>query len=106
MRDRELACAPFSSKEGEDYYGAMVCAANMAFANRQVIVHRIREAFKKVFHKDPEALDMHIIYDVCHNIAKVERHTVDGATQGPRRPQEGRDEELRPGPPGHPRALP
>jgi tRNA-splicing ligase RtcB len=78
VRDRELACAPFSSKEGEDYYGAMVCAANMAFANRQVIVQRIREAFKQVFHQDPEALDMQIIYDVCHNIAKVERHTVDG----------------------------
>ena len=80
VRDRELACAPFSSKEGDDYYGAMVCAANMAFANRQVIVQRIREAFKQVFHKDPEALDMHIIYDVCHNIAKVERHTVDGGS--------------------------
>jgi tRNA-splicing ligase RtcB len=77
VRDRELACAPFSSKEGQDYYGAMVCAANMAFANRQVIVHRIREAFSKVFHKDAEAMDMHIIYDVCHNIAKVERHKVD-----------------------------
>jgi tRNA-splicing ligase RtcB len=78
VRDRELACAPFSSKEGQDYYGAMVCAANMAFANRQVIVVRIREAFNKVFHRDPEELDMHIIYDVCHNVAKVERHTVDG----------------------------
>jgi tRNA-splicing ligase RtcB len=78
VRDRELACAPFSSNEGQDYYGAMVCAANMAFANRQVIVHRIREAFSKVFQKDPEAMDMHIIYDVCHNIAKVERHKVDG----------------------------
>jgi tRNA-splicing ligase RtcB (3'-phosphate/5'-hydroxy nucleic acid ligase) len=78
VRDRELACAPFSSKEGADYYGAMVCAANMAFANRQVIVQRIREAFTQVFHKDAEALDMQIIYDVCHNIAKVERHTVDG----------------------------
>ncbi|MDA4117237.1 MAG: RtcB family protein [Thaumarchaeota archaeon] len=80
VRDRELACAPFSSKEGEDYYGAMVCAANMAFANRQVIVQRVREAFKTVFHKSPESLDMHIIYDVCHNIAKVEKHTVDGGS--------------------------
>jgi tRNA-splicing ligase RtcB len=53
----------------------------MAFANRQVIVQRIREAFKQVFHKDPEALDMHIIYDVCHNIAKVERHKVDGGSR-------------------------
>ena len=81
VKDRELACAPFSSKEGEDYYGAMVCAANMAFANRQVIVHRIREAFNKVFHKDPESLDMHIIYDVCHNIAKVEEHKVEKTTR-------------------------
>ncbi len=81
VRDRELACAPFSSPEGGDYYGAMVCAANMAFANRQVIVHRIREAFKQVFHKDSESLDMHIIYDVCHNIAKVERHKVDGGSR-------------------------
>src|SRR3984893_7229010 len=63
VRDRELACAPFSSREGEDYYGAMVCAENMAFANRHVIVHRIRDAFERVFHRDPEALDMHIIYD-------------------------------------------
>ena len=80
VRDRELACAPFASKEGEDYYGAMVCAANMAFANRQVIVCRIRDAFKTVFRKDPEALDMQIIYDVCHNIAKLERHVVDGGS--------------------------
>lgn len=79
VRDRELACAPFASKEGEDYYGAMVSAANMAFANRQVIVHRVREAFEKVFHREAEAMDLHIIYDVCHNIAKVERHKVDGS---------------------------
>ena len=78
VRDRELACAPFSSKEGRDYYGAMVCAANMAFTNRQVIVQRVREAFSKVFHKDAEALDMHLIYDVCHNVAKVEKHSYDG----------------------------
>jgi tRNA-splicing ligase RtcB len=78
VRDRELACAPFSSKEGKDYYGAMVCAANMAFTNRQVIVQKVREAFSKVFHRDAEALDMHLIYDVCHNVAKVERHSYDG----------------------------
>jgi tRNA-splicing ligase RtcB len=81
VKDRELSCAPFSSKEGTDYYGAMVCAANMAFANRQVIVQRVREAFKTVFKQDSEALDMHIIYDVCHNIAKVERHALDGASK-------------------------
>jgi tRNA-splicing ligase RtcB (3'-phosphate/5'-hydroxy nucleic acid ligase) len=81
VRDRELACAPASSKEGRDYYGAMVCAANMAFTNRQVIIQRIREAFGQVFHRDPEALDMHLVYDVCHNIAKVERHKVDGSSK-------------------------
>ena len=81
VKDRELSCAPFSSKEGADYYGAMVCAANMAFANRQVIVHRVREAFRTVFREEAEALDMHIVYDVCHNIAKVERHSVDGASK-------------------------
>ncbi|MDV3277729.1 MAG: RtcB family protein [Nitrososphaerales archaeon] len=80
VRDRELACAPFSSKEGKDYYGAMVCAANMAFTNRQVIVQKVREAFSKVFHRDAEAMDMHLIYDVCHNVAKVERHAIDGSS--------------------------
>jgi tRNA-splicing ligase RtcB len=76
--DRELACAPFNSPEGQDYFGAMVCAANSAFANRQVITHRIREAFTEVFKKDAKELGMHIIYDVAHNIAKIERHDVDG----------------------------
>ncbi len=76
--DRELACAPFSSPEGQDYYHAMACAANMAFANRQVILHRIREAFSKVFKKSAESMDMHLVYDVAHNVAKVEKHSVDG----------------------------
>ena len=78
VKDRELACAPFASKEGKDYYGAMVCAANMAFTNRQIIVQRVRDAFSKTFHREAEALDMHLIYDVCHNVAKVERHVYDG----------------------------
>ena len=80
VRDRELASLPFNSREGQDYYGAMACAANFAFVNRQVIVQKIREAFGRVFHRDPEALGMHLVYDVCHNIAKVERHTYDGST--------------------------
>jgi tRNA-splicing ligase RtcB len=80
VRDRDLACLPFSSKEGRDYYSAMVCAANFAFVNRQIIVNKVREAFQRVFHKDAEALDMHLIYDVCHNIAKVERHSIDGSS--------------------------
>ena len=76
--DKELACAPFNSKEGQDYYRAMACAANMAFANRQVILHRIRECFSEVFGKTPEEMEMHLVYDVAHNIAKVEEHMVDG----------------------------
>ncbi len=80
VRDRELACAPFKSKEGQDYYGAMLCAANYAFANRQVILQRVREAFGRVFHKDAAALDMQFVYDVCHNVAKVEKHKYDGTS--------------------------
>ncbi|MFA4887390.1 MAG: RtcB family protein [Candidatus Nanoarchaeia archaeon] len=79
VRDRELACAPFSSREGQDYFKAMACAANMAFANRQVIVHRIREVFSKVFDRSAEDLGMDVVYDVAHNIAKVEKHKVDGS---------------------------
>ncbi|MBI3860044.1 MAG: RtcB family protein [Thaumarchaeota archaeon] len=81
VRDRELACAPFSSKEGQDYYGAMVCAANMAFTNRQIIVQKVRDAFSQVFHRDAESMEMRLVYDVCHNVAKVERHTYDGTTK-------------------------
>jgi len=80
VRDRDLACLPFSSKEGQDYYSAMVCAANFAFVNRQIIVNKVREAFSRVFHREADALDMHLIYDVCHNVAKVETHTYDGRT--------------------------
>jgi tRNA-splicing ligase RtcB len=76
--DRELACAPFSSPEGQSYFTAMKCALNMSFANRQVILHRIREVFSEVFGRPAERLGMHMVYDVAHNTAKLERHTVDG----------------------------
>jgi len=76
--DRELSCAPFKSPEGQDYFGAMACAANSAFANRQLITHRIREAFSQTFGRSAEELGMHIIYDVAHNIAKIEKHEIDG----------------------------
>ena len=79
VRDRDLACLPFSSTEGRDYYAAMVCAANFAFVNRQIIVNKVREAFSRVFHREAEAMDMHLIYDVCHNVAKVEEHQYDGS---------------------------
>jgi tRNA-splicing ligase RtcB len=76
--DRELACAPFHSPEGQRYFAAMQCAANMAFANRQVILHRIREVFGAVFRRDPADLGLRMVYDVAHNTAKLETHDVDG----------------------------
>jgi tRNA-splicing ligase RtcB len=76
--DRELACAPFDSPEGRDYFSAMKCGLNMSFANRQVILHRIREVFSEVFGRSAEDLGMQMIYDVAHNTAKLEKHTVDG----------------------------
>jgi tRNA-splicing ligase RtcB len=78
VNDRELACAPFSSPEGQAYFGAMTAAANTAFANRQLITHRVREVMGRVFGKDPRELGVSVVYDVCHNTAKVERYPVDG----------------------------
>jgi tRNA-splicing ligase RtcB len=77
VRDRELACAPFKSPEGSDYYKAMLCAANSAFANRQIITHRVRESFSKVFDTNAEKLGIEIVYDVAHNIARIERYKID-----------------------------
>jgi tRNA-splicing ligase RtcB len=74
VKDQQLACAPFRSPEGQEYFSAMNCAANTAFANRQVITHQIREAFSTVFGRSAEALGMELVYDVAHNIAKVERY--------------------------------
>lgn len=76
--DKELACAPFESTEAQDYLAAMRAAANYAWANRQCIMHWAREAFTKVFNASPHALGMGLIYDVAHNIAKIEGHLVDG----------------------------
>jgi len=76
--DKELACAPFTSPEGQKYFAAMKCAINMSFANRQVIAHRVREVFSEVFGKDPRELGIHQIYDVAHNTARLERHKVNG----------------------------
>ena len=76
--DRQLACAPVESQEGKDYLAAMACAANYAWANRQCITHWARESFSKVFGKSLEELGMQQIYDVAHNIAKIEEHTIDG----------------------------
>ncbi len=81
VNDRELACAPFRSPEGQAYFAAMTAAANTAFANRQVITHRVREVMGRVFGRDPRALGLSLIYDVCHNTAKLERHVVDGVAR-------------------------
>jgi tRNA-splicing ligase RtcB len=78
LPDRQLACAPIESKEGKDYLGAMACAANYAWVNRQCIAHWVRESFSGIFGKSPEELDMRQIYDVAHNIAKIEEHAIDG----------------------------
>ena len=78
LPDGQLACAPVNSSEAENYFKSMACGANYAWANRQMIVHWIRESFEKVFNKKAEGLDMHIVYDVCHNIAKLEEHEFEG----------------------------
>jgi len=78
LPDRQLACAPVNSKEGQNYLKAMACAANFAWCNRQMIVHWVRESFEKILNDRAEDLDMHIIYDICHNIAKLEEHEIEG----------------------------
>ncbi len=77
LPDRELVSVPTNSKEAESYFAAMKAAANFAWTNRQLITHWARQAFKKVLKKSADELDMHIIYDVAHNIAKLEEHKVD-----------------------------
>jgi tRNA-splicing ligase RtcB len=76
--DRQLACVPVESPEGESYLGAMACAANYAWTNRQAMAHLARKAFEKVFGADARNMGMRLVYDVAHNIAKFERYNVDG----------------------------
>ncbi len=78
LPDRQLACAPIKSKEGQDYFGGMAASANYAWCNRQIITHWVRETFQKVFRMSEEDLGMELVYDVAHNIAKFEVHRVDG----------------------------
>jgi tRNA-splicing ligase RtcB len=79
LPDRELACAPAQSAAAQDYYKAMNCAINFAWCNRQLIMHRARECFQKVFRTRWQDLGMHLLYDVAHNIGKKEVHKVNGA---------------------------
>ncbi len=78
LPDRQLACAYLSSPRGQDYLAAMACAANYAWANRQMLMHWVRETFEKTLGIAPRALGMRLLYDICHNIAKIETLPVDG----------------------------
>ena len=82
LPDRQLASVPLDSPEGESYLGAMRCAANFAWANRQCITHWTRETSQRVFDKSWMELGIRQVYDLAHNIAKVERHSIDGRPTG------------------------
>ncbi len=78
LPDRELVCAPLNSPEGLNYLAAMRCAANYAFANRQILAHSIRSAFEEVFPGKLKNWDLHQVYDIAHNMGKIETHLIDG----------------------------
>ena len=78
LPDRQLVCAPLDSPEGQDYFGAMVSAANYAWANRQCLTHLARRSFEEVLAGKVRSFDLHTVYDVAHNIAKIEEHEIDG----------------------------
>lgn len=99
LPDKQLCCAPIDSPEGREYFSAMACAANFAFANRQLITHWVRESFEEVLRASQRSLGLELVYDVCHNIAKFEVHQVDGRE---RRVCVHRKGATRAFPPGHP----
>lgn len=78
LPDRELACAPGNTAEADSYFKAMSCAVNYAFSNRQAITHSVRQSFENVFRQPAETFGLQLVYDVAHNIAKVEEHSIDG----------------------------
>jgi tRNA-splicing ligase RtcB len=99
LPDRQLACSYVKSDLGKRYLSAMACAANYAWANRQIIMHWTRETFEKVLRVSPKDLNMKLLYDVCHNIAKLETHVVDGKKTTLCVHRKGATRSL---PPGHP----
>jgi tRNA-splicing ligase RtcB (3'-phosphate/5'-hydroxy nucleic acid ligase) len=105
VKDRELACAPFRSSQGQDYFAAFTCAVNMSFANRQMILHRIREVFSDVFHRDPRDLGIHQVYDVAHNTAKLEEHMAGTRSRRLLVHRKGATRAFAPGMPGVPAAY-
>jgi tRNA-splicing ligase RtcB (3'-phosphate/5'-hydroxy nucleic acid ligase) len=102
LPDRQLACAMIQSEEGQIYLSAMACAANYAWANRQILLHRARQTFMKTLSISPNSLRMTLLYDVCHNIAKKESHWVDGKKQTVCVVRKGATRALGPGQPGIP----
>src|SRR5262249_12950927 len=99
LPDRQLACAPAQSPEGQRYIGAMRAAANFAFCNRQLLMWQAREVFASFFGRSWQALPMNLIYDVCHNIAKLEEHTINGKKKKAWVHRKGATRAF---PPGHP----
>ncbi len=79
--DRQLACLPLQSDEGKAYLSAMACGANFAWANRQLLMHGVRQAFASIFGRKARPKDLPLVYDVCHNIAKIEEYAIDGKMQ-------------------------
>ncbi len=102
LPDRQLACAYIQSPEGQQYLSAMACAANYAWANRQMLMHWTGEALEQALGLSPRALGLRLVYDVCHNIAKIEEHIVDGKKMSLCVHRKGATRAF---PPGHP-ALP
>ncbi|NLE43107.1 MAG: RtcB family protein [Chloroflexi bacterium] len=105
LPDRELVCAPFDSREGQAYFGAMACAVNYAFANRQVLAMGVREAFERVLAGKVSDHNLTQVYDVAHNIAKIEEHTVGGQRLRLCVHRKGATRSFGPGHPALPRAY-
>ena len=102
LPDRELVCAPLNSPEGKDYLAAMRCAANYAFANRQVLAHNVRQAFEEVLAGKVRSWRLHQVYDIAHNMGKIENHTIDGEEMAVCVHRKGATRAFGPGSPGLP----
>ena len=81
LPDKQLCCAPVMSREGQQSLAAMACAANFAFCNRQIIAYWVQETFQEALQVGPGEMGFHLVYDICHNMAKIEKHRVDGKTR-------------------------
>jgi tRNA-splicing ligase RtcB len=102
LSDRQLVCAPATSKPGENYFKAMKCAANYAWTNRQMITHWVRQSFETVLNKSADSLGLETVYDIAHNIAKLEEHTIDGKKRKVYVHRKGATRAFGPGEPGIP----